>query len=525
MTGVSGERAACSVTGVHPAIDGVNEAIASDAVDAGAPALTAEPAPAERRMSRSIVLTSGGQAAAMATGGLMAILIASRFGSSGRTDGFFAAYSVYGLVLLIAQSTRLTVVPRLIRGETRYAPFNRYLLGLGVLWLGCGIVFVPLGGPLASLLTGSHVARSTARDAFLVLWPAAGAQLVAALGAAMLGVLGRFGQAAGGYVAGSLSTVVAFLVLAGPLGVDAVAVALLIGSVVTAMPVLWGLLAAGWRPQFGAARHGAARRAGLMLVGAASVAAPQLQYVIAMAAAPRLGAGAPTSFSYGFLGTQVLVSVLAGSVSIVAAAPIATGWDRDPASLSPVVGRGFRLAVLILVPVIAGVALVGPAVAAPVLSGFGSHHVDDVIGAFLAMTPAILAAIATAVPLVALYALHRHAEIACLAIVVALLQAGLAAAAVTVGGIVELGLATSVSSLTFAAGLYGLLYRRDALHEGAARVADLVRVGLLPAACFAIPWVAGARGALAFVLGLVLFSVALVVTRLPARAGLSGWRP
>ena len=509
---------------MHSAIDEVSEAAAGDVVPAGAQPLTPETSSAQSRTLRSIVLTSGGQAAAMATGGLMAIFIAARFGSSGRTDGFFAAYSVYGLVLLIAQSTRLTVVPRLIGGTTRFAPFDRYLLGLGVLWLGCGIVFVPLGGPLAGILTGSDVARSTARDAFLVLWPAAGAQLVTALGAAMLGVLGRYGQAAAGYVAGSLTTVASFLVLAGPLGVNAVAVALLIGSVVTAMPVLWGLIAAGWRPRFGAARQGAAQRAGLMLVGAASVAAPQLQYVIAMAAAPRLGAGAPTSFSYGFLGTQVLVSVMAGSVSIVAAAPIATGWDRDPASLSPVVGRGFRLAVVMLVPVIAGVALVGPAVAAPVLSGFGSNHVHDVIRAFLAMTPSILAAIATAVPLVALYAVHRHAEIAGLAIGVALLQAGLAAAAVAVGGIVALGLAPSVSSLTFAAGLYGLLYRRDTLHEVAARVTDLLRVGVVPAVCFALPWVAGARGAVAFVAGLALVAVALVLTGLPDRPGLSARR-
>jgi hypothetical protein len=180
---------------VGPSVDEIS-ALSGEAPAAGA---------AQPRLVRSMLLTSGGQAMAMATGGLLAILIAARFGGSGHTDGFFAAYAVYGLILLIAQSTRLTVVPRLVGGPDRFAGFDAFVAGLAVLWLGCGVLFVPLGGPLADLLTGTADAQSTARDAFLVLWPAAGAQLFAALGAAMLGVLGRFGEAAAGYVAGSVA--------------------------------------------------------------------------------------------------------------------------------------------------------------------------------------------------------------------------------------------------------------------------------------------------------------------------------
>ena len=448
----------------------------------------------------------------MATGGLMAILIAARFGGSRSTDGFFAAYSVYGLVLLIAQSTRLTVVPRLMGGSSRYANFNRYLVGLGALWLGCGLVFVALSGPLASLLTGTHEARRTARDALVVLWPAAGAQLVTALGAAMLGVLGRYGQAAAGYVMGSLVTVGAFLALAAPFGVKAVALALLVGAVVTATPVLWGLVRSGWRPRLRVNASGAGRRATLVLVGAASVAAPQLLFVIGMVAAAKLGTGAPTTFSYGFLGTQVFVSVLAGSVSIVAAAPIAAGWDRDPASLSGSIERGFRLAVLVLVPGVAAVALIGSDVAAPLLSGFGSSDISAVIRAFLALSPSILAAQATAIPLVALYALHRHAQIAGLVVGVAILQVGLSAGAVAVGGIVALGLATSISLLAFAGGIYALLYGRLAIREMGRRVVDLARVGIPSAACFATPAILGAEGALALLIGLVALGLTTVFT-------------
>ncbi len=245
----------------------------------------------------------------------------------------------------------------------------------------------------------------------------------------------------------------------------------------TATPVLWGLVRSGWRPRLRVNASGAGRRATLVLVGAASVAAPQLLFVIGMVAAAKLGTGAPTTFSYGFLGTQVFVSVLAGSVSIVAAAPIAAGWDRDPASLSGSIERGFRLAVLVLVPGVAAVALIGSDVAAPLLSGFGSSDISAVIRAFLALSPSILAAQATAIPLVALYALHRHAQIAGLVVGVAILQVGLSAGAVAVGGIVALGLATSISLLAFAGGIYALLYGRLAIREMGRRVVDLARVG------------------------------------------------
>ena len=495
-------------------IEKVRTAAASVAPETPPPS----PVKSGARPARAVILTSGGQAMAMATGGLMAILLATRFRGSSATDGFFAAYSVYGLVLLVAQSTRLTVVPRLIGGPARYTEFDRYLCAIGVLWIGLGVVFVALGGPLASLLTGTSAARSTARDAFLVLWPAAGAQLVAALGAAMLGVLGSYGHAAAGYVAGSLASVGAFVALADPLGINSVAVALLIGALVTATPVLWSLLRRRWRPPLRGAADGTERRAALILLGAASVAAPQLLYVIGVAAAASLGSGTQTAFSYGFAGVQVLVSVLAGSVSIVAAAPIAASWDRDPRSLGGSIERGFRLAVLILVPCIAAVALIGSDVAGRLLSGFSSSEVRAVISSFFALSPLILAAQASAIPLVALYALHRHAAVTSLAIGAAALQIVLATGAVAVGGIVTLGVATSISSLAFAAGLYVLLYGcRLAIREGFRRIIDVISVGVPAAACFVAPSILGVGKGLTLVIGLVLLAPLLVSRALRRR--------
>jgi O-antigen/teichoic acid export membrane protein len=213
----------------------------------------------------------------------------------------------------------------------------------------------------------------------------------------------------------------------------------------------------------------------------------------------------------------VFVSVLAGSLSIVLAAPIASGWDRRPASLSGQIADAFGLSLLVLVPAVAAIALIGDEVAAPLLSGFTDEQIDKVIHAFLALSPSILAAQATAIPLVALYALHRHAPIARLALGAAVLQVGLAVAAVASDGIVALAAATSLSSLAFAGGLYVLLYGRGAASEGRRRAWDFLRIGVPAAACFVVPALTGLPDGLALVVGLALFALVVAFVLPDAR--------
>ena len=125
-----------------------------------------------RRVAASVALTSVAQIATMLLGGVLAVLVAARFGSNARTDGFFAAYGVYAMVILLAQSMRVTVVPRLLdgqNGEASFEAFNRFLAAVVLIFALFGVVFVALGDPLAGLLTGDAEAQSTARTALAVL--------------------------------------------------------------------------------------------------------------------------------------------------------------------------------------------------------------------------------------------------------------------------------------------------------------------------------------------------------------------
>lgn len=414
------------------------------------------------RVGASAALTSVATAATMVTGGVFALLIAGRFGSTAETDGFFAAYGAYTIAVLVAQSMRTTIVGRLV--DARFAGFDTFLAAVGVLFVGLGILFAALGAPLARLLTGSldEAARGTARDALLVLWPSAGLQLVASLSAAMLGVLENFARAALAYGAGSVTSIVAFLVLVGPLDVDALALAVLIGSVVTAVPLVLAVRgAARSEGSRSAARGRPLRDAGLVLLGAAPIAIVQALYLVSAAAAARSGEGAVTTYTYGYFAHALVLSLGASSIAVVLAAPVAATWDRRPRSLAPHVQAVLRAGLIVLAPVVAAAALVGHEIADVLLPKFDAARIDAIVEVFLALVPAVVFAQALAVPLVALFAAGRHAPAALAGGAVVVVHAGVSAALAGTDHLYVLALISSLSSLLFSAGLAAVLYGRE----------------------------------------------------------------
>jgi peptidoglycan biosynthesis protein MviN/MurJ (putative lipid II flippase) len=451
---------------------------------------------ARRGVGASAALTSVATAATMLTGGVFALLIAGRFGSTAETDGFFAAYGAYTIAVLVAQSMRTTIVARLVEAPSRFAGFDAFLAAVGVLFVGVGIVFAALGAPLARVLTGGldQAARETARDALLVLWPAAGFQLVASLSAAMLGVLEDFVRAALAYGAGSVVSIAAFLALVGALDTDALALAVLIGSAVTALPLVEAVRRAGWRPARSAGARPAAGRplrdALLVLIGAAPIAIVQALYLVSAAAAARSGEGAVTTYSYGYFAHALVLSLGASSIAVVLAAPVAATWDRDPRSLAPHVQAVLRAGLLVLAPVVAGAALVGQEIAGVLLPKFSDARVDAVIDVFLALAPAVVFAQALAVPLVALFAAGRHVPAALVGAVVVVVHAGLSAAIAGTEDLYQLALVSSLSSLLFSLGLAAVLYRRELPAFLAQAGREIAIVGLAAGAAYGLAYLA-----------------------------------
>ena len=97
---------------------------------------------------------------------MVGVVIAHEFGRTDETDGFFAAYGVFIVLALAAQSIRISVLPSLARASDE----RRLASELGAFAVAIAAVAIPLvvvaevaAVPIAGLLTGSG--SMTAQDA------------------------------------------------------------------------------------------------------------------------------------------------------------------------------------------------------------------------------------------------------------------------------------------------------------------------------------------------------------------------
>lgn len=405
----------------------------------------AAPPPAPRPLAGRVAITSIAQFGTMAAGGVLAALIGIRFGSSAQTDGLFAAYSLYGLLLMIAQSLRLTMVPRLTQADPR-ASFIDGFGAIGVIALVSGIALVGLSGPLATALVGDGAAQHTAEQALVAFWVGATAQLVAGYHAARLAADGRFGVIAVGYLGGSLLPVLALAVWPDP-AVEIVPRLIAAGAGVTALT----LVAAVWRTH-GATRlptvRGSLKTASQMVAGALGSVMWQIALVVSLAFAARLGEGAVTLYSYAFFAAGLITSVTSGSIAMVIAAPLTADWDRgDPRPLEPALLGIVRTSTVLAVPIFGVALLVADDVIGLVLgSVLSDPEIASMRDAFLAFGGLVVAASVSPVAALAVYARQRYWTLASIELCGLAAHLALTAAASTFDSVLALALAAAATS-------------------------------------------------------------------------------
>jgi peptidoglycan biosynthesis protein MviN/MurJ (putative lipid II flippase) len=416
-----------------------------------------------RPLAGRVAITSIAQLGTMAFGGLLALLIARRFGTSSETDAMFAAYSVYGVFLMVAQSLRLTMVPRLARAEGAAASFVDGLGALAVIAAVSAVALIGFRHPLATVLVGSDGATDVTGDALAVFWGAAMAQLVAGYGAAQLAASGQFTVTAVGYLTGSLLPVLALAVWPDP---DIGIVPLLIGggAVVTALVLVAGVAQQPKVLRERPSLRGSLSTASQMVAGALGSVMWQIALVASLAFAARTAEGAVTVYPYAFFAAGLVTAVTSGSIAMVIAGPITSGWDRlDPAPLEPALLSVVRTSTLLAVPILGVALLVADDVIGAVL---GSALTDDEVATmrdtFLALGGVILAAGISPVPAIAAYARARYWTLAGIALVGLALHIGLSAVAAAVDSVVALAAVASFAALAIGVMTIWLIWRDDA---------------------------------------------------------------
>ena len=435
-----------------------------------------------RRLIGSALLTSVSTFAVMASGGFFAILAAWLFSSRSVTDGFFVAYAAYTIPILLAQSMRTTIVPRLAEDPRR---LERFLAGSVILFGLFGVAFVIFGGAVADAFTDGRSTNGSASLALALLWPAVGAQLFAGAGCAMLAVYDDFRRPAVAYGVGSVCANVSLVSLASPLGEQALSISVTLGSIVTASIVGFALSRHGWRARL--AWRAAPQSAWAILFAAIPVMLAQGIFLISIVSAKRLGEGAQTVYSYGYSAHQVVFAVLASSVATVFVAVISSDREASPLELTPHIRAAFRTGLIPLVVIVVGVAALGGSIGRLALPSRSSDEIDAMVRVFLGLVPAVVFGQAGAIPLVALFARRRYGVVVLLSAGVTALHVGMTVGLVRLGGGVgSLAVVASISSGLLAASLFVALFGRHAGRVALGLGRDFGVIFVIALACSAL---------------------------------------
>jgi hypothetical protein len=328
-------------------------------------------------VARSGLHTALSLAAVTGLAAVVGVVIAREFGRGAETDGFFAGYGLFIVLVLVATGFRTVALPSLARAQTD-ARLGEETLGWAVV---LGVLAVPalllgLGAPgwTAGLLTGDLPEEAQRAAANVLPWmlPAAVCQLYAALAASALAALDDYGTAALGFALGSVSGLALILWRVEPDGIVAVAWGMFLNGALALLVPGLALVLKSWgsdtslTPRFSA---GVGTRLLELWRGVALALVLQALYVVCLRFAAELGVGDVTSFSYAYLIGAALVAVTASSLSLVSSVPLTRlGIEQRGRAEQHVVNTSWLA--LAAVAGAAGVfALAGEAVAEGVLGG------------------------------------------------------------------------------------------------------------------------------------------------------------
>jgi peptidoglycan biosynthesis protein MviN/MurJ (putative lipid II flippase) len=516
---------------------------AGEATDAGA---------ATTGKARAGMAMSLATFAMAAASGIQAVLYLGRFGTNARTDGFFVAFALYSTFGVFSQSLRLTSVPLLVEPGARLSA-RRFAVVLAWVALPVLVLTAPLAGPLSHLIApGLKVAgRDVTAAALPVLGCAMVLQLWASGGATVLAIRARFTTIAGAYMSGALAGLTAFLALMGRTGVQTLGWSMLTMSVVTCAWMLVGLRRSGGLGR--AARHdlaqarlaangavgstaGAARPAGRVagivrdcgtVLGRTVIyLAFNGLFVITLAFASHSAAGGTTVLSYAYLFASYLVAGT-GMALGMSSIPDMTREARAQrlAVVAATVPRGFRYAMLIVAPALAGLIASG----APLIHAVLPHSLSvaqvHTLRIFTALlVPWTLAALLVIFLLPVLLALGRARLLGALAVPLVLVHLAATAIGNALFGVDGAVGAFWVAPACLAAVLLvagvGRAYAAGLVSELGA---DAARFLALAALAFGAGWALGAalgasllaQAAVAGVVGCVLYVMGLGIVARP----------
>ena len=451
---------------------------------------------------------------------IVGVVIAHEFGRTEETDGFFAAYGVFIVIVLASQAIRLAVLPPLAiaRQEGR---LRGEVAGFGIALAVAALPFLVVGEvaarPVADLLTGSGsaTAQDVCADALRWLVPAGIAYLFAGLAASGLAALDDYATAALGYALGGTAALIEILTRVDADGIAALyrGVALN-GAIALAVPALGLAWRAGGRGctdgRFARRVRSLRSRLGIFATAAALPIALQLLYVVCLPFAGRVEPGAVTSFGYAYLAAASFVSITAFSIGLVSSVPLTRTGLGDGAAARHVTAAAW-VALTVIGGAVGAFAVAGGKIVESLLGdAYGGDVGEEVSRLVVVLAPWMVASVGVNVSFPLAFVAGRLRKLPVIGACALALQVALAWIGSELLQLDGLAVALTLSTLLVLAALLGELGALDAGLRGilraAAAIAAVALVAFVPANLLlgAVP---------AAIVGVVLYAVLVVAWR------------
>jgi O-antigen/teichoic acid export membrane protein len=470
--------------------------------------------PGQTAVGRGAVTALG--TAVVSVGAVVAgAVLAREFGRTVETDGLFAAYAVYLVLVLAAQAVRVVLLPRLTRAEAvgRLAgELRAQVLALGVVAVPALVVAFAAAEPLGDALTGGLPTRAGDVAADSLAWMVLGGvlQLYAGLAASALAARDSYVVAAAAYALGAAAGLAYFLVRldGGPV---ALAEGLALNGAVTLAIPLVALVVRGGLGS-GGVGGGLAPRLWELARGVALPLALQGLFVIAVRFAGDEGVGAVTTLSYAYFVVAFLVAVTASSLALISSVPLTRAGLSAGRAATHVVSTTW-VSVTIVAAAAGVFVLAGEPIARGVLGSAFSGDVGEELGHLVAyLSPWMVVSIGVSVTFPLLFVVERDRLLPLIALVAIGVQIPVELVLQRFWGLSGVAVGIALTTLLVLAALL-LLLSKDTVVLTAEGVATVtVLIGAAAAAAFGLAAVA-LDGLAAAVIGLVAYVAVLLVWR------------
>jgi peptidoglycan biosynthesis protein MviN/MurJ (putative lipid II flippase) len=468
------------------------------------------------RPIRSALVTAGSTVAMGAAAAATGILLARKFGRSAETDGFLAAYGIYLVFAITAQTLRIVLVPELTRAERdgRLLPETRaYAAAVLLVAIPVTVIVGVAAHPFAHALTAGLPAIASSIAGRALPWLVGGgfAQVLAAVAAAALAARGNYVVSAAGFAAGAVSALAVFLVLEGAHGPLSLAWGLALGSALSLCLPVGALYGQGLLRTLGKPTRPLARLARMVQIVSLPLAL-QGFYVLALRFAAGLHVGDVTSLAYAYIFAATVVAATASTLALVSSAPLTRrGIDSGSAALH--ILHAVWLSLVVVAASAAIFALAGARIAHLLLgSSFGGASGHELGRTVVFLAPWMVASVALSITLPLLLVVERRAILPIVAAVALVLHALVSLALRTALGIEGLALALGLSTLVVLAVLLAAVVQRGLVGFVLSLALPTLSVALLTAIAFGIPAVLLSNAAAA-VVGFFLYALVLLAIR------------